>query len=152
VLTSLAMIALQAPAPPIRILKEPENPITMYDLFSNSALVPKVVVVVLLALAVAAVAVCTIKVLSGPRLSGGSTFLSSLRLGAPLLGLLGGVWGFMNTFLGIANFGPISNIAVVAPGVAESIFIIFVGLLVGVVAVICHWAVEAKIDRTVLKG
>ena len=40
--------------------------------------------------------------------------------------------------------------AVLAPGYAEAALLFLLGLLAGVVGVICHWIIEARIDRTVL--
>ncbi|WGM39732.1 MotA/TolQ/ExbB proton channel family protein [Caulobacter sp. NIBR1757] len=108
----------------------------------------KVVMLLLVALTLAAMAVCARKLMSGPDLSGGSSFLSALRLGGPLLGLLGGAYNGLMIFMGLSR-GP-QPFYVVAPGLAESAMLVLLGLLCGVVAVVCHWAVEARIDRTVL--
>jgi hypothetical protein len=40
--------------------------------------------------------------------------------------------------------------AVLAPGWAESALLFLLGLMAGVVGVICHSIIEARIDRTVL--
>ncbi len=108
----------------------------------------KLVMVVLVAATLGAIAVCVRKLMAGPNLSGGSTFLSALRLGGPLLGLLGGAYNGLMMFMGLAR-GP-QPFEVLAPGLAEIAMLILLGLLSGVVAVVCHWAVEARIDRTVL--
>jgi biopolymer transport protein ExbB/TolQ len=108
----------------------------------------KLVMIVLVAAIFGALAVCVRKLMSGQALSGGSTFLSALRLGGPLLGLLGGAYNGLMMFMGLAR-GP-QPFEVLAPGLAEIALLILLGLLSGVVAVICHWAVEARIDRTVL--
>lgn len=108
----------------------------------------KLVMVVLVLATVAAVAIAARKLMSGPSLSGGSAFLSALRLGGPLIGLLGGAYNGLAMFMGLSR-GP-QPFHMVAPGLAEAMMIIVLGLLSGVVAVICHWAVEARIDRTVL--
>jgi biopolymer transport protein ExbB/TolQ len=41
---------------------------------------------------------------------------------------------------------------VLAPGFAETFFMVELGFFAGVVAVLAHWAVEARIDRSVLKA
>jgi biopolymer transport protein ExbB len=89
--------------------------------------------------------------MSGPHLNGGSTFLSALRLGAPLLGLLGAAYNLMMISIGVSNTGP-QPLDVLAPGFAEAAFLLVLGLIVGVVAVVCHWIVEARVDRLVLKA
>ena len=53
-------------------------------------------------------------------------------------------------FIGMANVGEPVPMAVLAPGYAEAALLFLLGLLTGVVGVICHWIIEARIDRTVL--
>jgi biopolymer transport protein ExbB/TolQ len=40
---------------------------------------------------------------------------------------------------------------VLAPGIAEAVLLVGLGVMAGAVAVIAHWALEARIDRAVLK-
>jgi hypothetical protein len=127
------------------------QPLTPLTVFFDAAVPMKAVVLILLLAMIAAVVVTVCKLMSGPHLSGGSTFLSALRLGAPLLGLLGAAYNGLMMFVGLSNAGP-QPIDVLAPGLAEAAFLLVFGLIVGVVAVICHWAVEARVDRMVLKA
>jgi biopolymer transport protein ExbB/TolQ len=112
----------------------------------------KAVMIVLVLSAVAAIVVTVLKLASGRRLSGGSAFVSALRLGGPLIGLLGAVFVLLMGFIGIANYGQPVPMPVLAPGFAEAALIFFLGLVAGVVGVVCHWAIEARIDRTVLSS
>lgn len=112
----------------------------------------KAVMIVLILAAVAAIVVTGLKLASGRRLSGGSAFVSALRLGGPLIGLLGAVFVLLMGFIGIANYGQPVPMPVLAPGFAEAALIFFLGLVAGVVGVVCHWAIEARIDRTVLSS
>jgi len=123
--------------------------LTPASIFAESAVVMKAVMILLIVATIAAFVVAVRKVLSGPSLSGGSTYLQALRLGGPLIGLLGAAFNVLMINIGIANVGDVSY-AVLAPGVAEAAFLFVLGLVAGVVAVICNWAVEARIDRTVL--
>jgi hypothetical protein len=116
--------------------------------FMDAAPAMKVVMIILIVATLGAVGVCVRKLMAGPNLSGGSTFLSALRLGGPLLGLMGGAYNGLMIFMGLAR-GP-QPFHVIAPGLAESALLVLLGLICGVVAVACHWAVEARIDRTVL--
>ncbi len=127
-------------------------PITPGGVFAHAPPVLKLIIVALVAMSLAAVAVCARKLASRDGLAGGSAYLSGLRLGGPLLGLLGGAWTGVNIAVGVANAqGPVP-MAVLAPGIAEAVTLLAAGLLAGVVAAICHWAVEARIDRAVLKA
>jgi len=125
--------------------------ITPLTVFFDASLPVKVIVLALVVALIAAIVVTVRKVMSGPHLSGGSTFLSALRLGAPLLGLLGAAYNLLMIFIGVSNRGA-QPLDVLAPGLAEAAFLLVLGLIVGVVAVICHWIVEARIDRLVLKA
>ncbi len=125
--------------------------LTPVTIFLDAAVPVQVIVVALVAAAIAAVAVTVKKLASGPYLTGGSAYLSALRLGAPLLGLLGAAFNGLMMFIGLARFGD-QPITVLAPGLAEAAFLIVIGLMVGVVAVICHGVVEARIDRAVLRA
>jgi len=113
---------------------------------------PMQLIMALLILATVAAAVVTIrKIMSGPRLTGGSTYLQALRLGGPLIGLLGAAYNVLMINIAIANIGQQPSYPVLAPGVAEAAFLFVLGLIAGVVAVICNWIVEARIDRAVLR-
>lgn len=123
--------------------------LTPVGIFAEAALPMKVIIIALLVAAIAAIVVTIRKVASGRHLTGGSAYLSALRLGAPLLGLLGAAFNGLMGFLAIARFGP-PSMQVLAPGLAEAFFLLVLGLLVGFIGVVCHWIVEARIDRAVL--
>jgi hypothetical protein len=127
------------------------QPITPVTIFFEAAPSMKLIMLALLIAAIAAVVVTIRKVASGPHLTGGSTYLSALRLGAPLLGLLGAAFNGLMMFVALARFGS-QPINILAPGLAEATFLVVLGLLVGVVGVICHWIVEARVDRAVLRA
>ena len=124
---------------------------TPTDIFWNADPTMKALMFALIAAALAAIAVTARKVLSGPRLTGGSAFLQALRLGGPLIGLLGAAYNILMINIAIANIGQQPSYPVLAPGVAEAVFLFVLGLIAGVVAVICNWIVEARIDRAVLR-
>jgi biopolymer transport protein ExbB/TolQ len=107
--------------------------------------------VALVAASLAAIVVTGLKLASGKQLNGGSAFVSALRLGGPLMGLVGAAFVVLMGFIGIANFGPVP-MPVLAPGFAEAALLFLLGLIAGVVGVVCHWIIEARIDRTVLQS
>ena len=68
------------------------------------------------------------------RLERGMNFLASIGSVSPFVGLFGTVWGIMNSFREIAGTGS-TNLAVVAPGIAEALFATALGLVAAVPAV-----------------
>jgi len=71
------------------------------------------------------------------RLSGGQQFLASTGSTAPFVGLFGTVYGVMNSFIGIAESNT-TNLAVVAPGIAEALLATGIGLFAAIPAVIFY--------------
>jgi len=61
--------------------------------------------------------------------------LATVGSAAPFVGLLGTVWGIMNAFQAIALTKD-TNLAVVAPGIAEALFATALGLLAAIPAVV----------------
>lgn len=64
-------------------------------------------------------------------------FLATVGSTAPFVGLFGTVWGIMNSFQAIAA-SKNTNLAVVAPGIAEALFATALGLLAAIPAVIFY--------------
>ncbi len=83
----------------------------------------------------------------------GLSWLAIIGSVSPLLGLLGTVIGIMNTFLGITAAGS-TNIAAVAPGVAEALITTVCGLAVAIPAVIAynHFAARLSLVQGELEG
>jgi biopolymer transport protein ExbB/TolQ len=126
--------------------------LTLSGVFADADETMKTLMILLVAAALIAVVITGLKMASGKGLAGGSAFVSALRLGGPLLGLLGAVFVLLNGFVGIANAGGPVPMPVLAPGFAEAALLVLLGLLAGVVGVFCHWIIEARIDRAVLKS
>ncbi|WP_312820966.1 MotA/TolQ/ExbB proton channel family protein [Brevundimonas sp.] len=111
----------------------------------------KLLMLVVVIATIAAMVICVLKLRSGSKLVGGSAFVKALRLGGPLLGLLGASYAAMNIFIGLSSFSGPVNPAIYMPAVAEAFAVLIVGLISGVVAVIADWAIESRIDREVLR-
>ena len=79
------------------------------------------------------------------RLSSGMVFLSSIGSNGPFIGLFGTVYGIMNSFLGIANTNT-TNLAVVAPGIAEALLATGLGLLAAIPSVIFYNYFQTRIS------
>ncbi len=71
------------------------------------------------------------------RLSGGQQFLASTGSTGPFVGLFGTVYGIMNSFIGIAQSNT-TNLAVVAPGIAEALLATGIGLFAAIPAVVFY--------------
>ncbi|MDO5613999.1 MAG: tonB-system energizer ExbB [Paracoccus sp. (in: a-proteobacteria)] len=67
----------------------------------------------------------------------GTGVLATIGSTAPFVGLFGTVWGIMNSFIGIAE-AHTTNLAVVAPGIAEALLATALGLVAAIPAVIIY--------------
>jgi len=78
-----------------------------------------------------------IEVAAGRRISRGTGILATIGAIAPFIGLFGTVWGIMNSFIGIAR-AQTTNLAVVAPGIAEALLATAIGLVAAIPAVVIY--------------
>jgi biopolymer transport protein ExbB len=67
----------------------------------------------------------------------GTGLLATIGSTAPFVGLFGTVWGIMNSFIGISK-AQTTNLAVVAPGIAEALLATAIGLFAAIPAVIIY--------------
>lgn len=75
-------------------------------------------------------------------------FLATVGSASPFVGLFGTVWGIMNSFQSIAA-SESTNLAVVAPGIAEALFATALGLLAAIPAVIAYNKFSADANKLV---
>lgn len=73
----------------------------------------------------------------GRSLAKGNGYLATIGAVAPFIGLFGTVWGIMNSFIGIAH-SQTTNLAVVAPGIAEALLATAMGLIAAIPAVVIY--------------
>jgi biopolymer transport protein ExbB len=71
------------------------------------------------------------------RMRLGMGMLATIGATAPFVGLFGTVWGIMNSFIGISK-SQTTNLAVVAPGIAEALLATAMGLVAAIPAVIIY--------------
>ncbi len=71
------------------------------------------------------------------QVSHGVGILGTIGATAPFVGLFGTVWGIMNSFIGISE-AHTTNLAVVAPGIAEALLTTAVGLVAAIPAVVIY--------------
>jgi biopolymer transport protein ExbB len=73
----------------------------------------------------------------GRRMLRGTGVLATIGATAPFVGLFGTVWGIMNSFIGISK-AHTTNLAVVAPGIAEALLATALGLAAAIPAVVIY--------------
>jgi biopolymer transport protein ExbB len=71
------------------------------------------------------------------RINRGTGILATIGATAPFVGLFGTVWGIMNSFIGISK-SHTTNLAVVAPGIAEALLATALGLAAAIPAVVIY--------------
>ena len=78
-----------------------------------------------------------IELAAGRDINRGTGVLATIGSTAPFVGLFGTVWGIMNSFIGISE-AQTTNLAVVAPGIAEALLATAFGLVAAIPAVIIY--------------
>ena len=74
---------------------------------------------------------------AGRRIAKGTGLLATIGSTAPFVGLFGTVWGIMNSFIGISK-AQTTNLAIVAPGIAEALLATAIGLVAAIPAVVIY--------------
>ncbi|WP_206020439.1 tonB-system energizer ExbB [Rhodovarius crocodyli] len=77
-------------------------------------------------------------------LTKGTGILATIGSVGPFVGLFGTVWGIMNSFIGISR-AQTTNLAVVAPGIAEALLATAIGLVAAIPAVVLYNAFTRSI-------
>ena len=80
------------------------------------------------------------------RIEAWMIFLASVGATAPFIGLFGTVWGIMHSFAAIASMHN-TNLAVVAPGIAEALFATAIGLVAAIPAVLAYNKISSDMAR-----
>ncbi|MDS9466450.1 tonB-system energizer ExbB [Paracoccus sp. MBLB3053] len=78
-----------------------------------------------------------IEAVAGRSMGRGTGVLATIGSTAPFVGLFGTVWGIMNSFIGISE-AQTTNLAVVAPGIAEALLATAIGLVAAIPAVVIY--------------
>jgi biopolymer transport protein ExbB len=84
-----------------------------------------------------AISLSRIEAAAGRRITRGTGLLATIGATAPFVGLFGTVWGIMNSFIGISK-AQTTNLAVVAPGIAEALLATAIGLVAAIPAVVIY--------------
>ncbi|WP_338845684.1 protein TolQ [Massilia sp. W12] len=78
------------------------------------------------------------------------SFLASVGSVSPYVGLLGTVWGIMNSFRGLGNVQQ-ATLAAVAPGIAEALIATAIGLFAAIPAVLAYNRFSHDLDRLAIR-
>jgi biopolymer transport protein ExbB len=84
-----------------------------------------------------AIALSRVEAKAGRDIAYGTGLLATIGATAPFVGLFGTVWGIMNAFIGI-SYSKTTNLAAVAPGIAEALLATALGLVAAIPAVIIY--------------
>ena len=74
---------------------------------------------------------------AGRDINRGTGILATIGSTSPFIGLFGTVWGIMNSFIGISE-AQTTNLAIVAPGIAEALLATAFGLVAAIPAVVIY--------------
>jgi biopolymer transport protein ExbB len=74
---------------------------------------------------------------AGKKIAAGTGILATVGSISPFVGLFGTVWGIMNSFIGISQ-AQTTNLAIVAPGIAEALLATAIGLVAAIPAVVIY--------------
>jgi len=92
----------------------------------------------------AATLLSRIEAQAGRAITRGIGVLATIGATAPFVGLFGTVWGIMDSFIGISKTNT-TNLAVVAPGIAEALLATAMGLIAAIPAVVMYNAFARRI-------
>lgn len=84
-----------------------------------------------------AIALSRLEAAAGRDMARGTGLLATIGATGPFVGLFGTVWGIMNSFIAISH-SKTTNLAVVAPGIAEALLATAIGLVAAIPAVIIY--------------
>jgi biopolymer transport protein ExbB len=85
----------------------------------------------------AAILLSRIEAQAGRAIARGTSVLATIGATAVFVGLFGAVWGIMDSFIGISKTNT-TNLAVVAPGIAEALLATAMGLIAAIPAVVMY--------------
>ena len=122
----------------------------LMGVFAHAGPVMKVVLFGLLAVSLIAVAVWIVQLMRPAQrrsheAAAASDWLSGVAAAAPLIGFFGAAYAVLNGFIGISNVRPAPSLTVLAPGLAEAMLSVGLGLLAAAIATIGSRHLRAKL-------
>ncbi|HRH96049.1 MAG TPA: MotA/TolQ/ExbB proton channel family protein [Prosthecobacter sp.] len=85
------------------------------------------------------------------RLEARMSWVATALSGAPFLGLLGTVWGILDTFSQLTTTGSSADLATLAPGITTALVTTVLGLLVALPSMVCYNALVNRIRGMVVR-
>src|SRR5438094_6900416 len=119
-------------------------PLTPLAIFGHATPVVQVSMVILLAAAVLALVILIRALVSRAASARGVDVLAAIVAAAPLLGAFAAAYGLLNMCVGLANAASAPPIKVLAPGFAEAVAAIALGLFAAAVAAIFRGALRLR--------
>lgn len=125
--------------------------LTLFGVYVEAAPVMKLVFSGLILAVIAALAVWVVQLVRLWRRSpGGATgaiaYLSGLTAAAPLFGLFGMAYGLLSICVGITNKRPGPTLMALAPGLAEVLMSLTLGILAAAIATVAHRHLKARLE------
>jgi hypothetical protein len=78
--------------------------------------------------------------------------LAGIAAAAPLLGLAAAAYGLMDSFIGIANVRPVPSLSILAPGFAEAMLCVTLGLLAATIATVGRHHLKARLQAVLAEA
>ncbi|HEY8571035.1 MotA/TolQ/ExbB proton channel family protein [Phenylobacterium sp.] len=138
-----------APPDPQLVPVDPEERLHILRVFMDGDPVVKLVLAGLLVAAIAALVLWILQASRRTAAPRSMTFLAVWSRSAVLVGLFGASYTLMNSAIGLSNLRPAPSIGVVAPGLAEALLSVMLGLLGAAIATMGHRHLQARLVRPV---
>lgn len=120
--------------------------LTLGGVFGDATLVVQLVMAGLMAATLIGLALYAMA-LTGRGVARAVGFLRALRTAGPLLGLTAASLTLLSSFIAVSNVRPAPSLTVMAPGIAEALLAVMLGLIAASVAVICGRHLEERVRR-----
>jgi biopolymer transport protein ExbB/TolQ len=126
----------------------PDQRLGLADVFLDASPVNRAVMVGLIIATVVAVVLWAVRLTQKVDVTGWSlSYFRGLKGAGPFVGATGAAYTLLLSFIAVSNVRPSPSLTVMAPGIAEAILQILLGLLAAAVAVVCERHLEGRIRR-----
>ena len=149
-LIAMPAFARSSASDPVFSKIPPSDRLTLLGVYSEAAPVMKLAFSGLILAALVAVAVWLVQLVRLRRrrsdsVAGAIAYLSGQAAAAPLFGLLGMSYGLLAICIGITNKRPGPTLLALAPGLAEALMSLGLGILAAAIATVAHHHLKARL-------